>query len=164
VLTRLEQADADRNLLEEQQLELHEAIDRLVRARAESRPRAAQIRLCSDAIIAARQALRVQAHHMIEDSTSSLSTEKRTRLGAWTDSAGTFLPPELRVVEWSPRQRAALEEAIRSERRAAATGRPLAPASAALLADARSRTEVIEALQWLQTRLEAIEDEFENQE
>jgi hypothetical protein len=92
---------------------------------------------------------------------AGLSTQQSGRLDAYSANKSSRLAPEFRVVDWSPEAIKRLEKALIAERRATVTGATVPTEAATLLASARSRADVAEAVTWRATRLASIQSVFD---
>lgn len=88
-----------------------------------------------------------------------LNAAQRQKLAVWR-GAPASLPGEFKVSQWSAAEAKALQEALLEERVAIATEGSVSSEAAAILAQARSRAEVVDAAQRLQTQLEAIKTSY----
>lgn len=102
-----------------------------------------------------RTAARVATRTLGDELLRRLDPAAAQRLRNWRTSTAR-LPPEMRIVAWTPAQSNQIVRALRQERIAIARGDQVPPLAAAVLADARSRAEVVAARQALNERLPAV--------
>ncbi|MGH7131622.1 MAG: hypothetical protein ACREJO_06725 [Phycisphaerales bacterium] len=115
----------------------------------------ASVQARQSAIATSRTAARVAARALADDALTRLDPIIAQRLRNWRSSSSQ-LPPEMRVVAWSPAQSKAILRALRQERVALARGEQVSAQAAAVLAEARSHVEVVAAQQRLSQRLAAV--------
>lgn len=111
--------------------------------------------------VATRQQ-QIEALHasLRESALDGFSAVHIAQIASWTGTAQYKVPPEFRILEFSPAEWIAIAGAVRAEARAIRTGEPLAPEQAAILDPIRSHTAVIEASLTLSVMLEDVKSVF----
>ena len=96
------------------------------------------------------------ASQLVEVALARADSATRARFVTWQRNAGSSLPGEMRVVEWSAEERRAIELALVEERRATSSGKELSAQARGTLDGARGRSETIAARQAIQENEAAI--------
>ncbi len=115
-----------------------------------------QLEQAREALASALGSLASAQAALFQEAAEGLSADALARMAAFGSLRDRGLPPELRVVPWTDEEAAGLRRALVAVRCAQRLGEDPPPEAAAVLAAARSDARVIEAEQWLATRLSEI--------
>jgi hypothetical protein len=110
--------------------------------------------------VQAKAALESAVGAFVAKAVSVLSEPQRRAIEIWR-TAPAELPPEFRVVTWTPAESALLSSALRAERIAMASQAPLSATAGGVLSEARGRAEVVRARVWLDANLTQVSQAFE---